>query len=284
MVLLRNFKALPLPLKGLFLVFLTVPIFSLLVIRWPWLGEHDIHPSRTLLIIATYWLVPIAICLALLIKHNWFFVLYLAQCFFLTLHTIVSSHTQPTEMQLARFLLIGLMIYVGFLFGNRNFLYPLITAKVRFWRKDTRYRIGREIYVFAKTRANLVPGRLVECSLGGAKIAIHDEDLTTLLRNCTNNDSLHILIPPNTEQQREFVIPMEIRWHVDDSSGSRQFGCQTTNRKLMSAYMATENLSNLAPLQYPDKRGAKLEQEIQETALILWFVCIALSFAIPALS
>ena len=283
MKLFRNFKALPTPLMGLFFLFLSVPLCSILVLDCPWHSMGYQQTARVALITLTYWIIPLAICFTLLVKHNWFFTFYLVQCGALTLHTIVAGNSQPSEMQLARFLLIGLMVYVGFIFGNKNFLYPLITQKVRFWRKATRYQIGRSIYVFNKDRENTVPARLLDCSSAGVRISIHDEDLTTFLRNCGKNDQLHALIPVEGESNNEFVLPMEVRWSANDSKGCRQFGCRVLDKKLMKAYLSVENLGAVVPLRYPNTRSLRLEQDIQETALILWLVCIALSFAVPAL-
>lgn len=279
----KNFRALPVPLMGLFFVFLAVPLFSLFAIDVPWIAAQKTTFLRVLLVSLTYWVVPLAICLALLLKHNWFFVMYLLQCGLLTLHTIVAGNQQPTEMQLARFLLIGLMIYVGFLFGNKNFLYPLVTRHVRFWRKTTRYQIGRNVFLFTKNRDHLMPARLLDCSAGGLRVSIHDEDLTAALRKAAKNDSFTVLIPSEDPKGAEFVLPVEVCWTADDDKGCRQIGCRVLDKKIIRDYMATENLSVVVPLRYPNHRSLRLEQDIQETALILWLVCIALSFAVPAL-
>lgn len=271
MRILTNLRSMPTPLLGLFLVFLAVPALSLGWLR-PW--DQMVNPAvwKMALLILTYVLLPMAVCISLLFRYYWFFPLYFAECVLLGLHASVSQ--QVFEVQMARFLLIGLMIYVGLLFGNKNILYPLLSKTIRFWRKAPRFRIGREVGV--KVNGEFVPALLKDGSKTGMQLAIHQDDLPS--------DGMDGAFQVALDQDgKEILVTVKQVWvKEDEAERCFRIGCVVLEKATMAAFLKNEIAKHRATLQLPELKDFAVHRDIQETALVLWLVCIALSFALPA--
>lgn len=269
----------PLPILGLTLLFSLVPFLSCILFESPAAAFDRAGLAYAAALVLAYWIAPLAISAALLFKHHWFLPFYILQCAGLILHTIL-AHDQAAEIQFARVVLIGLMFYVGVLIGNRNFLYPLLTKQFRFWRRSIRFRVGRAIAVASDPKETGTPALLFDCSAGGVQLAFHVSDLPGNMRHFFKGNRFEIRVPAEQEAP-EMRIEMEVAWAAEADTSIR-VGCRALNKTLMRTFVRTERKKQKLAAQLPMPKGFVIDQDIHQTALVLWLVCIALSFALPA--
>jgi hypothetical protein len=272
-------RSMPLPVIGLMSIFLLVPPASAYFLETPFSAwqRNEAFPAAALAL--AYWACPLAIAFSLVRKHHWFLPLYVLQCVFLSAHTLL-SRGQATEIQIARILLIGLMLYVGVLMGNRNFLYPLLSRQYRLWRRSVRFRVGRAVTLGTGGEGRGTPALLFDCSNTGVQVSVHPSDMTDRLRHMKRGDRFELRIPAEALIP-ETKIAMEVAWR-GETDGTTRLGCKTLDRRMLKAYVAREKDKQKATVKLPVPKGYTIDQDIQETALVLWLVCIALSFALPA--
>lgn len=280
MNLIRSIRSMPVPLIGLLAVFALVPFLSLLGVEAPWGAYSKGATGRAIWLTITYWVFPLGICYSLLSKHYLFLPMYLVQCILLTLHTVMANVNQPMEIQMARLLLIALMIYVGFLLGNRNFLYPLMTREFRFWRRSVRFRVGRGVYV--ETEGEQTPALLQDVSTTGLQVSVHPKEISPRLKDAERGANILVVVP-SEDGDPEFRLALEVMWASESTRGDRRFGCRAMDKVAMKSYVEQEKRKSRLSIDMPKSGKFPLEEDIQETALVLWLVCIALSFALPAL-
>jgi hypothetical protein len=276
---LSLFRSMPLPVVGLTLIFLTVPFASLCFMATPWDIAAASGRTAAATFVCAYWILPLAIGYSLLRKHHWFLPLYVAQCIFLTAHTLLAQ-PQAAQITVARIILIGLMVYVGTLMGNRNFLYPLLTTQFRSWRRSVRFRVGRAVLLSHKSANAAIPAVLFDCSTTGVQLSIHTRDLGIEGLKFEKGMRLDLRIPMD-ERLVEMRIPLEVAWS-GESEGRVRVGCRALDAMAMKSYVATEVNKQEATVRLPIPKGYAFDQDIQETALILWLACIVLCFALPA--
>lgn len=276
-------KTMPRPLVGLFFLFLLTPLTSLVLYGQ---GFSLASPGEILKFVfwlCAYGVLPIALCYSLAVTHHWFLPLYLSFSALLALQLPFGEHFTLFEIGTARYLLIGSMLYVGILFGNRNFLYPLLTKNPRLWRGAVRYRIGRNVRITIPQRSGDIPAFLEDCSATGLALSIQPADMPAELVNSLQAGiSLLVAVQIDSADSRSFVIPAQIVWLRGKHGEEKKLGCRSLDRKVMRRYLDAEILKkedNVKTFQW--NRDEMLERYMQKTALVLWLVCAGLLFVTP---
>ena len=154
-ILSKRFKEMPRTILVLFFLFLLIPIASS-VFRDS-LSRGFSGRAGWALFLVSYCLMPLLLCYAIAVKHYLFLPFYLVQCAALIAHSIGSAQILPSDIVATRLILIGMMVYVGIIFGNKDFFYPFLTKKHRSLRR------------FAPS-----PGRFrLLCTLSGSRLRLN---------------------------------------------------------------------------------------------------------------
>lgn len=283
MPFLKAIRSMPNAVLGLLTVFLALPVLSVSAVGSPLHLYISVELWKFSLVMITYWALPVLIVYALALRHHWFLPLHLSLCVLLTAHTLLFHTGTTSEVHFARFLLVALMIYVGILFGNKNFLYPFISKDLRFWRKSVRYRVGRMVKLVGD-KNQTVPALMQDASKAGMALYVHRDDVIKFVRLAIQGIRLEVNIPYGVSGTEETNVPIEIAWVKTSDHGDRRFGCKVLDKKFMKQYVQHLIKLHHAPVQLPEIKNLKQEEDFQQTALVLWLICIALSFAVPALS
>lgn len=259
-------------------VFAATPLVSLGFLGNPILWfESGLSPSAVLNLLG-YWLLPLALCYALIWRHYLFLPLYLVQCLALFLHSLFHSNQLPLDMAVTRYVLIGFMAYVGFFFGNKDFLAPFLTRDNRLWRRAPRVRVSFEIHLVGQKPEHRIPALMENCSASGMAVAIDAKHTQSFIKKKVAGDSVQAVI---RYIGQEHLIPVEIIWDTMNGE-TRALGLRVKEPGAMEKFVGwvkseiqyeSEILRQSSPLS---------EQELGETALIVWVVFIALSFGLPA--
>jgi len=124
-----------------------------------------------------------------------------------------------------------------------------------------------------------VPVKIHDCSNTGAKISIKRKDLP---KEFPVELGTSIIACIEMADGPTYQLPFEVVWIKSGETEDFYAGCRSTNEPILASFVAQE-VSRKSPLLTSANQG-KLERDVHETALVLWIVCIALSFALPALS
>ena len=184
----------PAPVLVMFFLFLLTPFLSLTFIEKPWSFAVHHGVLRTLAILAAYWVVPLLLAYALAFRHHLFLPLYGLQCVALLIHSVLNSNEIPVDMAVARYVLIAFMGYIGFFFGNKDFLYPLLTSDFRIWRKTRRIRVNYEIHLTGEKPEHRVPARIRDLSVGGLAVGLDTRHHETFVKRKGEGDVIRVVV------------------------------------------------------------------------------------------
>lgn len=169
--LIKTLRSLPPFLLLAFCVFALTPLLSLSFMPLPWQAASD--PSRTgwqlSLLIFSYWVGPLALCLTLLRRSIMFLAIFLVECAALTAQTLAPAAASSSELVAARLFLIALVTGIGLLFLTRDAIYPLLQRRSRWWRKNPRLSVntGLNLTVGGATALTI----LENCSASGLAVS-----------------------------------------------------------------------------------------------------------------
>lgn len=287
---LRSFmqylRAMPAPVLAMFLVFLVMPFVSLTFIDMPWEVYRREGLVHAILVVATYWVMPLALCYAITLKHFLFLPFYITQCLLLFLHAITYHDRLPLDIAIARYVLVGFTAYIGVFFGNKDFLYPFLTLRHRVWRKAPRLQLRYEVTLVGDRPEHKIPAVLRDCSATGMAVSIEPKHFESYLKKRHAGDNVHAVV---RWLGREAIFPCEIIW-TSQQTETRIFGLRLrdgADTKTMRQFVAwarqeLQQEASLVPLAKPGAGGSLLEHEMHHTALTIWVLFIVLSFGLPA--
>jgi hypothetical protein len=265
--------------KVIFAVFFLVPILSSGNGSWPVEIWTQNSAGLALLATITYWLLPLLLCFSIAWKHHWFLPLYLSQCISLVLHSTFFSGGLPWDLMAMRYGLVGLMAYIGILFGNRDFLYPFVTKSSRLWRMAPRIDVAIHIYLTDESRRNKIPALMVNCSLTGMAITADNRHIHGPLRKKELGDTLNVIV---RWQEKDHCIPVKVVWSTEEAE-SKRFGFQVLDLDEMNGFMEWMKQWHSEELRYnPAARPLLVNDRISSTAVMLWVLSILLAFGLPA--
>ncbi len=270
----------PLPVLVMFLVFLFTPFLSLTFIQQPWSFAAHHGALRTFAILAAYWIFPLALAYSLAFRRYLFLPLYGMQVLALLTHSFLNSSEIPLDMALARYVLIVFMGYIGFFFGNKDFLYPLLTSDFRIWRKTRRIRVNYEIHLLGERPEHRVPARIRDLSAGGLAVGLDTRHHETFVKRKDTGDQI-IAMVRWAGIQREF--PAQIMW-ANFKDGVRYFGLQVDEKHGLNEFVKW--IHNEINIEKKLLRASApiFEHDVHETALAYWVLFVVLSFGLPALA
>lgn len=278
MTRLEKILAMPTSVLVMFGVFLVTPFLSLTFIELPWVVYAQEGTGRASLVVLTYWLGPLLLCYSILIKHHLFVPFYLLQCVALLAHSITYSNKLPLDIALARYVLIGFMAYIGVFFGNKDFLTPFLTKNFRMWRKHPRFRVSFEIHLVGDKPEMKIPALLENCSATGMAVSIEKKLVNSFVKKKQERDALGVLL---RWQGQEFTLQGTIVW-LSDSEATRAVGLHLGKSEALTRFVAWVKHELAYEARMLHASSPVLEHDVQQTALILWVLFIALSFGLPA--
>lgn len=270
----------PLPVLVMFFVFLLTPFLSLTFIQKPWslVAHHGM--ARTIAILAAYWIFPLTLAYSLAFRRYLFLPFYGLQVVALLAHSILNASEIPLDMALARYILIGFMGYIGFFFGNKDFLYPLLTSDFRIWRKTRRIRVNYEIHLLGERPEHRVPARIRDLSAGGLAVGLDTRHHETFVKRKDTGDAITAMVRWGG-REREF--PAQIMW-AKFEEGIRYFGLQVDEKHELNQFV--QWIKNEIQIEKKLLRTSApiFEHDVHETALAYWVLFVVLSFGLPALA
>ena len=279
MALVSDFKKMPHTIQVIFLVFLAVPPGSLFLFESPWPNFIIQGWWRPTLFIVTYWILPLGICYTILMRHYLFLPFYLIQCVALGLHSLFNTRILPTDFLVMRFVLVVLMTYIGLLFSNRDFLYPFLTRKSRFWRRSPRTSVSFAVQLLGDKPGQKIPATMENCSSSGMAVSIEEKHANSFVRKIEKGETLKTVL---RWAGRERTIAVRIAW-IAKTDGMR-LGFRAVDEQTMGEF--TDWIQSELEYQarfHPGRPGERvLTRDMHQTALTLWIVFILLSFGLPA--
>jgi hypothetical protein len=254
-------KRLPVAIRVLFFTLLASPLLLL----WA--------PASPL----WYWLLPWALCWALIARPHAFLPLYLVWCAGLAYEAGWTVQDEGNIIVL-RGLLIALNLYTGIVFGNKRMLYPLLSRRVRYWRMSQRIEIHLPIYITDINYSEMIPATLVDCSDTGMGLQVASPAIRGIAEQRAIDTRIVVCLRWRGE---EFAIPALLVWSADFASG-RNFGLRALSLDRMEAFMALVRES----WSEGDSRRQVPTQAFRPTgiplpAMILWAVTLPLMLILP---
>lgn len=278
MWLVKEVKSMPGYLLGIFLVFLIIPISSLFFHQVPWEMYRTEGLWYTLLVLVTYWICPWLLCIAIIIRRFLFLSFYLVQCLMLGIHCIAYGNYLPFDLQIVRFVLIACMVYIGFLFINKDFLYPFLSKDRRFWRKAKRFEFFFDVQIVNNQTEKKIPAVLLDCSVTGMGIKILDENFRGFIKKCRRGDRFSVLLKRGVVEMK---LPVETVW-IFHYGEFWKLGLQILNTRQMVDFIADVTGKEQKIRTINNSQSHLLENDVRQTAYVLWMLFITLSFSIPA--
>ncbi len=271
LILKKYFKEMPPPIRVLFFLFFLTPFVSMLCGLFSHFGEQTTWSIVVFSI--SYWIMPLLLCYAIIAKHYLFLPFYLLQCLALGVQSFSYTHDLVSDILIVRLFVIGMMVYIGILFANRDFLAPFLTGQNRHWRKHPRIEVYHSIDLRSPDEKWNIPATLKNYSAGGMAISV-DEKHSKLL-NVKKGD--RIVATVRTIEGTRSVLT-EIAW----ASPQCRLGLQALDTTIMGELMMllqreSENraLSHSAPTSI-------LQYQMKASGFFLWVFFISLAFGLPA--
>jgi len=276
----KTFDGMPLPVMVMFFVFLLTPFLSLTFIHKPWSFVEHHGMTRTFVILAAYWVFPLSLAYALACRRYLFLPIYGLQCGALLAQAILSANEMPLDMALARYVPIAFMGYIGFFFGNKDFLFPLLTSDFRYWRKTRRIRVNYEIHLLGERPEHRVPARIRDLSSGGLSVGLDTRHHETFVKRKDTGDTIRAVVRWGGKE-KEF--PATIVW-ANFKDGVRYFGLQVEKTHNLDQFVQWIRNEILIEKKILRTSAPVFEHDVHDTALAYWVLFIALSFGLPALA
>lgn len=276
----RLFRSMPAPVLVMFVLFLVTPFLSLTFIERPW--DFAVHhgKARTFVILAAYWVFPLLLAYSLAFRRYLFLPLYGLQCVALMMHSFFHSREIPLDMALARYILIAFMGYIGYFFGNKDFLYPLLTSDFRIWRKTRRIRVNYEIHLTGERPEHRVPARIRDISATGLAVGLDTRHHETFVKRKGEGDVITVVARWGGKE-REFSS--KIVW-ANFKEGVRYFGLMVDEQQDLGEFVQWIKNEILIEKKLLRSSAPIFEHDVHETALAYWVLFVVLSFGLPALA
>jgi hypothetical protein len=278
--------AMPPAVASMFWVFAIVPLASFWVVDAPWTVYAREGATRAAVVVAAYWLVPAAICYAILFRHYLFLPLYILQCAVLLTHAVLYRDRLPLDLSIVRFVMVFLMGYVGVFFGNKDFLSPFLTMKKRFWRKAPRLQLRYRITLVGERPEHRIPAELRDVSSGGIAVFVEPKHRDTFIAGYAMGTRLTASMKWNGREQT--VAVTLVRKEADQ--GGWRLGLESAEGYPAFAaffrWAKDEMEREAALLHTPPSSSAAgvLAHDLHQSAVTLWLLFIALSFGLPAIA
>ena len=268
----------------MFWLFAVVPLASFVVVDAPWNVYAHEGIVRAAVIVGAYWLIPAAICYAILFRHYLFLPLYILQCVMLLTHAVLYRDRLPLDLSIVRFVMVFLMAYVGVFFGNKDFLSPFLTMQKRFWRKSPRLQVRHRVTLVGERPEHRIPAELRDVSSGGIAAFIEPKHRDTFIAGYAIGARLTAQLKWNGRDQTVSVTIVR----KDESEGGWRLGLESAEGyPAFSAFFrwAKDGLDREATLLHTARpQTGVLAQELHQSAVTLWLLFIALSFGLPAIA
>ena len=271
----------PIVMKALFLIFLFIPVVSAVTSLHEHLGITR-NIGLSVFFVLTYWCLPSGLCFCLLSKRRLFLPGYFLQCACLAVYAAILGSGQSFALMIPQYLLIGLMAYVGLLMSDKNFLYPFLSREFRHWRMSVRYQTNLRVLVSVGKNKMPIPAIAMDCSRTGMKLRFLKRDIQKLDSQLESGRRIEAIMGPMNQVLGKNIseIPLEIIWNKS-SETDLVLGAKSLELKKMESFVNTEVIPNGAKQTSSNGIGP-LERDMEQTALVFWVICIALSFALPA--
>lgn len=274
----------PPAIASMFWLFAVVPVASFVVVEAPWVVYAKEGIVRAAVIVGAYWLIPAAICYAILFRHYLFLPLYILQCAMLLTHAVLYRDRLPLDLSIVRFVMVFLMAYVGVFFGNKDFLSPFLTMQKRFWRKSPRLQIRHRVTLVGERPEHRIPAELRDVSSGGIATFVEPKHRDTFIANYPVGAKLKAHLKWNGRDQTVSVTIVR----KDETDGGLRLGLESAEGyPAFSAFFrwAKDGIDREAAILHttPQTVGV-LAQDLHQSAVTLWLLFIALSFGLPAIA
>ncbi len=276
----RVFRSMPLPVLVMFFLFLFTPFLSLTFIQKPWSFAAHHGMGRTFVILGAYWVFPLLLAYSLARRRYLFLPLYGLQCVALFTHSVLNAQEIPLDMALARYVLIAFMGYIGFFFGNKDFLFPLLTSDFRIWRKTRRIRVHYEISLTGERPEHRVPARIRDLSSGGLAVGLDTRHHETFVKRKGAGDAISVSI---RWAGKEKMFPSKIMW-ANFNDGVRYFGLMIDAQHEFDEFVKWIHSEIQIEKKLLRSSAPIFEHDVHETALAYWVLFVVLSFGLPALA
>jgi hypothetical protein len=274
----RLFSVLPRSLAVMVGVFFLMPLTSLAFHGAPWSVYAREGFTHAAIVVAAYWIAPWLLVGAILVRRFLFFPFYLFQCLLLAVHSYVYGNALPWDLLAVRYVLVACMAYLGVLLTNRDFLFPFLSKNGRAWRKARRFDVGVGLQLTAEGRNERVEALMENCSATGMGIRIPKEYFRGFLKKLRRGNRMCVHIDCTGLRT---TLPVEVVWVFEYESywtlGLRVLDTENMIR-FVTAVTGLEESGQ--PMQTPHLQ--LLENDMRQTAFVLWMLFIMLSFGIPA--
>ncbi len=259
-------------------IFFLMPLTSLIFHGTPWALFAREGAFNTAVVIAAYWILPWLLVAAIVVRRFLFFPVYLVQCLLLALHSYVYGAELPWDLLLVRYLLVGCMAYLGLLLTNRDFLFPFLSKNGRAWRKARRYDVNVGLKITAGGRDERVEALMENCSSTGMGIRIPKEHFKGYLKKLRRGHRLSVHIDWTGLKKS---LPVEVVW-VYEYEGYWTLGLRVLDTDNMIHFVSEVTGIEDKGSTLANSHLQLLENDVRQTAFVLWMVFIMLSFSIPA--
>jgi len=272
---MNRFNEMPRPIRALFFLFLLIPLASLLFARASLSVSGSQTNSGFVLFFVSYWLLPLLLCFTIFVKRYLFLPLYILQCAILLVHSLGYVHATSGDILFARTILIGMIIYVDILFGNKDLFAPFLTVRKRSWRKYPRSQFHLQLELRSPDEDWSIPAILKNSSLGGMALTVSENDFHRLSVRKKGDRLVAVMRTMGGTSS----VPTEIAWITHPPN------CLIGLRALDAAMM-----SGLIMLAQSTEDGAPastshlgfLQAKMGEPSFVLWIFFILLVFGLPA--
>lgn len=259
-------------------IFFLMPLTSLVFHGTPWALYAREGVGHASLVLATYWISPWFLVVAILMRRYLFFPVYLIQCALLGVHCAVYGHSMPWDLLAVRFLLIGCMAYLGLLLTNRDFLFPFLSKNGRAWRKARRYDVNVGLQLSTDGKNDRVEALMENCSATGMGIRILKEHFKGSIKKLRRGHKLNVHVEWTGLTK---ALPVEVVW-VYEYEGYWTLGLRVLDTDHMIHFVAEVTGIEDRGQSLKSSHLQLLENDVRQTAFVLWMVFIMLSFSIPA--
>lgn len=220
----------------------------------------------------SHWVMPLLLCYAIISRHHLFLPLYLLQCLALGVQSFSYTHL-VSDILIIRLFLIGMMVYVGILFANRDFLYPFLTRQDRRWRKHPRIELCRSIELQSPDEKWNIPATLKNYSASGMAIFVNEKQSELLKMKQGDTVVATVRTRAGTSS-----VSAQIAW----ISPQYRLGLQALDPTLMSALAMLLQSESESRVLSQNARTSVLQYQMKASGFFLWVFCIFLAFGIPA--
>lgn len=268
-------RSLPHSLLILFFICIAAPVWSVLALASPATVWQDQGAWAAVLLIVSYWIMPPAMAIAIVMRSPVFLPVFVSECLALMLYVSIYGHATSDIMMWGRYTAIGLTAMAGVFVSSKDLIAPFLSFGSSEWRSTP--RLASSIRMHARLKDPTAPIDIVvdDFSMAGMAISLNAEDVD---ENFELRRGAHIVV---SEAGKQSGVGCEIAW-VKTDGPLISLGLKALDHPAMS---------NIVSVFRAKKRGLVLpfwlgrlwlNTGVRRTTMVVWAGLIIAAFGSPA--